>query len=232
MVRTVQLPARPVDIPTALDHLQELEILSFTDEDRERSKMYVQNRQRQEIAISSTDISEYLKSLKMNMRIWINGLDHIPRIAQLTQKTNQFNLTTKRYSEREIQSFLTDPDWLVAYFSLADVFGNSGIVGLALVSDMEKEVVNLDTFLLSCRVIGRKAEDVFLHYLLKLLRDREKNVATSRYTPTPKNTLVREFWDQMGFTKVDEGIYEFRLGNLSDTHPFEKYFQVDIYQES
>ncbi len=231
-VRVVQVPERPLDIPTCLNHLQELELLSFTSEDRDRFKMYVQNRQRLELAATCKDVSEYLASLHMKMRIYVNFSEHIVRLAQMTQKTNQFNLTTRRYSEQDIQSFIEDPDWSVAYFSLSDIFGNNGIVGLMLLTGMTTDRVEIDTFLISCRVIGRKAEEAFLYQVLKLLRKLGKTTVTARYIPTAKNSLVENFWDHQDFLPVGEGIYEFRLKDLPTQHSSLVNFQIQFDKEN
>jgi FkbH-like protein len=227
-VRVVQVPERPLDIPGCLDHLQELELLSFTQEDRDRYKMYTQNRQRRKLAVACEDLSDYLASLQMRMGISLNGLDHLPRLAQMTQKTNQFNLTTKRYSEQDIQSFIENPDWLVAYFSLTDIFGDNGIVGLMLVSGMTGESAEIDTFLMSCRVIGRKAEEAFLYEVLKSLQAFGKRSVTAHYYPTAKNSLVQDFWEKQGFSVIGEGIYEFILADLPTPKPSLAHFQIHL----
>ncbi len=97
---------------------------------------------------------------------------------------------------------------------------------------MEKEIVDIDTFLLSCRIIGRKAEDVFLYMLLKFLRDQGKSSVISSYISTHKNSLVRDFWKQQGFTKINEEMYEIHLDNLSDKHPSDEFFQVHLFKEN
>lgn len=225
-VRAVQVPERPLEIPACLDYLQELELTSFTAEDRNRSKMYVQNRQRLQVAVACGDMAQYLASLNMRMHVYFNGEQHLARLAQMTQKTNQFNLTTKRYSEKEILSFIQDPDRLTAYFSLSDIFGDNGIVSLILLSGMSTAKVEVDTFLMSCRVLGRKAEEVFLYLILKELRELGKTVVVARYIPTAKNSLVRDFWDRQGFSVVEEGAYEFYLKNLPEEHPSLAHFQM------
>jgi len=230
-VRVVKVPDKPLVIPTCLDHLQELEVLSFTAEDRDRSKMYGQNRQRMEMAIICRDVSEYLASLKMKMQIGLNGKEYLARLAQMTQKTNQFNLTTKRYSDKDIQSFIEDPDWLVVHFSLSDIFGDNGIVGLMLLSGMTASRVEIDTFLMSCRVIGRKAEEAFLYRTLELLRKLGKTTVTASYIPTAKNVLVKDFWDKQGFLSAVENIYELKLMDLPEEHPSLAHFEIQFYEE-
>ena len=128
---------------------------SLTSEDRDRTKMYSAERLRRNLSAQSfTDINEYLRSLDMVMSVGVDAVSHIARIAQLTQKTNQFNLTTKRYTDAHIAQFMGDPDCLVAHFSLADIFGDSGVVGVAIVRGLGGGDAVWDSLLMSCRVIG------------------------------------------------------------------------------
>ncbi len=141
----------------------------------------------------------------------VDAPGHIARLAQLTQKTNQFNLTTRRYDEAQMREFLADKGWWVADFSLADAFGDSGIVGLALVQLASPQVARIDTFLMSCRVIGRQAEGAFLHTLLRRLAERGVQRVTAEYRPTAKNELVRHFLPEQGFADLGEGQYQLDL---------------------
>jgi FkbH-like protein len=207
-VEVLQVPSRPVDIPFCLDRLSRLEIVALTDEDQQKTAMYVQERRRRDFAAASADISSYLRSLQMEMSVRLDDGRQTARIAQLTQKTNQFNLTTRRYTEDDIARFARADDWLVAHFSLRDVFGDSGIVGVALVHLRSRESAELDTFLMSCRVIGRKAETAFLEAILGALRQRGVRTVMGDYTPTTKNQLVATFLSDHGFVVRDDGRYE------------------------
>jgi FkbH-like protein len=172
-VEVVQTPSRPVEVPFCLDRVARLEVLSLTSEDLAKTEMYAQQRKRRELMETSlAGGGDYLQSLGMKMRISLDSQGHVARLSQLTQKTNQFNLTTRRYDESQIQGFIAGGSWLVADFSLADVFGDSGIVGLAIFALHEEGRAEMDVFLMSCRVIGREAEAAFLHALLKVLAQR------------------------------------------------------------
>ena len=210
-VEVVQTPARPVDVPTCLEQVVRLEVISLTAEDRDKTALYAQERRRREFGesfdASDGDLRDYLSSLKMKMRVGFNVADHLARLSQLTQKTNQFNLTTRRYDEHQMQKMILDPDWLVADFSLADVFGDSGIVGLALFHSVTPEQVELETFLMSCRVIGREAEAAFLHTLLRRFAEQGVREVVAHYRPTAKNELAKNFLPDQGFEKCDEGRY-------------------------
>jgi FkbH-like protein len=214
-VEVVQTPAKPVELPTCLEHVARLEVLSLTVEDLAKTELYAQERRRREsqksLGQGGIALRDYLASLDMKMRVGFNDSAHLARLSQLTQKTNQFNLTTRRYNEQQMQEFILDRDWLVAHFSLADVFGDSGIVGLALLHTITPQEAELDTFLMSCRVIGREAELAFLHALLRRLADQGVNQVVAYYRPTPKNALAKNFLPEQGFEKRAEGRYQRNL---------------------
>lgn len=216
-VFVVKVPERVTELPFCLDDLPQLEILSLTEEDKHRTKMYARERKRQQLSKHCQNINEYLASLQMVMTIGLNDPRHITRIAQLTQKTNQFNLTTRRYTEAEVQRFIRDPDWLVAYFSLSDIFGDSGIVGAALVRGLTSSLAEVDSFLMSCRVIGRQAESAFLHCVIKTLAEQAVARVKASYIPTPKNKLVKDFWSQHGFRAIGLNVYEIDLPKWMDS---------------
>jgi FkbH-like protein len=210
-VEVVQTPGRPVDVPGCLEHVARLEVLSLTHEDLAKTELYAQERRRRELSEnvdkSGGDPRDYLAMLKMKMRISLDAPAHIARISQLTQKTNQFNLTTRRYNEQQIRELMLDPNWLVADFSLADVFGDSGIVGVALFNMAAPHKAELDAFLMSCRVIGRQAESAFLHMLLRSLAERGVTEVLADYKPTAKNDLVKNFLPEQGFERCEDGRY-------------------------
>jgi FkbH-like protein len=210
-VEVVQTPAKLVYLPACLEHVARLEVLSLTDEDLAKTGLYAQERQRRESWLraesSGTGQRDYLVSLEMKMRIGLNDSAHLVRLSQMTQKTNQFNLTTRKYNEHQMQEFILSGEWLVAHFSLADVFGDSGIVGLAIFHFTAPERAELDTFLMSCRVIGREAESAFFHALLRHLAEQGVTEVVADYKPTAKNDLVKDFLPDQGFTKSENGGY-------------------------
>src|SRR5262245_3647249 len=210
-VEVIQTPAKPVDVPACLEHVARLEVLSLTAEDLAKTELYAQERRRRESRLradsSGTGQGDYLASLGMKMQISLNDSRHVARLSQMTQQTNQFNLTTRKYNDHQIGEFIRSGEWLVADFSLADVFGDSGIVGLALFHSGTPEHAELDTFLMSCRVIGREAESAFLHAVLRQLAGQGTNEVVADYKPTAKNSLVKDFLPAQGFTKSEDGRY-------------------------
>ena len=207
MVDVVQTPARAIDIPVCLDRVSRLEVVALTEEDRRKTEMYVQDRKRRDLAASGIDLPAYLRSLQMEISVGLDDRRQIARIAQLSQKTNQFTLTTRRYTEDEISRRIQATDWLVAHFSLRDIFGDSGIVGVALVHQTAPDLAELDTFLMSCRVIGRMAETAFLETILEALRRRGITTLLADYLPTPKNGLVAGFLPEHRFDLRSDGRY-------------------------
>jgi FkbH-like protein len=210
-VEVIQAPAQPVQLPGCLDSVARLEVLSLTAEDLVKTELYAQERRRRESKEQAEqgggDSRDYLLSLGMKMSVGLNDAAPLARLAQLTKKTNQFTLTTRRYNEQQVQEFIQSKDWLVAHFSLADTFGDSGIVGLALIHVVTPERAEIDSFLMSCRVIGREAESAFLHTLLRRLAEAGVKEVVGSYIPTPKNVLVENFLPEQEFEKCADGSY-------------------------
>ena len=208
-VLVIQVPSKAVEVPFCLDAVARLEITSLTKEDLEKTAMYSQERQRksqlEELTDTGGSIEDYLQSLNMKMKVGLNDISLLPRLAQLTQKTNQFNLTTRRYSEQDIAEKIGDSNTFVFHFSLADNFGDSGIVGLAIIEHRAGTSAQLDTFLMSCRVIGRKAEQAFLSSILRKLKAEGIEELFAEYIPTRKNSLVQSFLLDNDFLETGEG---------------------------
>ena len=222
-VEVIQTPSKPVEIPRCLDQINRLEILSLTEEDALKTQLYAQEKQRKQFRQNADavggDLSSYLASLKMHMHIEIDSTKNIARLAQLTQKTNQFNLTTRRYSEQQVSDFVESKEWIVSSFSLNDIFGNSGIVGLAIFRKLSDKAIEIDNFLMSCRVIGRSAESAFLYAMLDYFATIGIMQFTACYIPTQKNNLVADFYMKHGFIETNQqGCY---IRNLS-TSPMDK----------
>jgi FkbH-like protein len=210
-VDVIQVSRRPAEVSNCLDGLARLEIVSLTAEDLEKTAMYAQERMRksqlEQVTQTGGSIDAYLKSLNMKMAVGLNDSSLVTRLAQLTQKTNQFNLTTKRYSEQDIARMIKSDSHYVYHFSLADNFGDSGIVGLGIVERASAQSAVLDNFLMSCRVIGRLAEQAFLCTIVRHLTAAGVETLIADYIPTRKNILVENFLPENGFVKSDNGRY-------------------------
>lgn len=176
----------------------------LTEEDRQRSTMYAQERQRQGAKQGMTDMASYLTSLQIEIDVFLVDAVSIPRIAQQTQKTNQFNLTTKRYSEAEILQFTKEEGYAVLACSVIDKHGKMGIVG-TIVLEQAGDVATLDTMLLSCRALGRGIEGRFLDEVIELAKERGVRQMRGQYIPTAKNAQVESFFDGRGFALTATG---------------------------
>ena len=214
-VDVVQVPKRATDVPWCLDHVARLEVLSLTAEDFAKTEQYALEQRRRalsaEIANQGGGAGDYLQRLQMKMRVAVDEPRHVGRLSQLSKKTNQFNLTTRRYDEQQMLSFVADPQVLVLDFSLADTFGDSGIVGLAIWRFTDPQRAELDTFLMSCRVIGRLAEAAFFRSALQLLAERGVQELVADYLPTAKNELVSSFLADQGFSADIDGRWHLQL---------------------
>ena len=176
--------------------------LRLTQEDINKSEQYRQEHLRQEAKQQFSNLEEYLSSLDMTLSIKkVESMD-IPRVAQLTQKTNQFNLTTRRYTETDIANFAASPDWQLWLGQLEDRFGKYGKIILCL-AKISGEHARIDTFLMSCRVMGRGVECAFLDYIEKQFAASGISLIETEYCPTPKNSLVSKFWEQYGYMRKD-----------------------------
>ena len=178
--------------------------LRTTGEDTAKTEQYRAENAREERRKSFTSVREYLMFLEMALSIEALSEQNLPRAAQLTQKTNQFNLTTKRYSEADMRALLlTDEKALVRIGGLRDRFGDYGKVILCIAKiDIGGATALIDTFLMSCRVMGREVEETFLKSVESELQMKGVRSVTAQYVPTAKNALVSEFWERMGYTKI------------------------------
>jgi FkbH-like protein len=201
-VKTVQVPNERHLYPNLLR--QSLEVFyshDHTREDKDRILMYQQQRVREEKKEAFDNIDEYLESLGLSLEIHIDKAELVSRIAQLTQKTNQFNLTTKRYSETEIKSFLESKEYRVFCFGVRDKYGDYGITGLAIIR-LTGVTASVDTLLMSCRVLGRNIELRFIDEIVKNLLGAGIVNLEGFYYKTLKNQQVELFFDKIGFNLI------------------------------
>lgn len=200
-VTAYDLPADAVDYARFLRELTDFEVLVLTEEDRQRGAMYATDRVRRELRVSAASAEDFLKSLKMEMTIGYASNMDVPRIGQLTRKTNQFNLTTRRYSDAEITAMADASDVTVHTLSVQDIFGDSGLVGVAILRRRE-EGRSLDTFLMSCRVLGRGIEKAFLYEVMNNTKKSGVKEIMGYYVPSSKNGLAADFLRDCGFHHV------------------------------
>lgn len=217
-VETILLPQdEPTKYRTVLASCGLFDTPLISEVDRKRGRMYKAEIDRKHLRARLSDLLSYYHSLEMVLEIRLADSFSIPRIAQLTQRTNQFNLTTRRYSEADISAFAEDPRVDVLYARLSDKFGDSGIIGVCILRYAGRRAV-IDTFLLSCRVLGRGIEDAFLQHALELAGKHGSEVAVGEFCQTRKNEQVKGFYSKQGFRMVhleDEAVDETFVVELS-----------------
>lgn len=206
-VHTILLPDDPVTYREVIESCDLFDTLTFSDEDRQRSDMYAAERLRAAEA-SSMSVDDYLRGLEMEVVVERVDDRTIGRVAQLTQKTNQFNLTTRRYTESDVRGFVASAERDVWAVRVRDRLGDSGIVGVAILGhDADRSTI--DTFLMSCRVLGRGVEDALLVACLLASRRRGAREVIGDFVPTAKNGRVADFYPTRGF--AGDGTGRFRL---------------------
>jgi FkbH-like protein len=173
---------------------------TITGEDTAKTEQYRANESRRKMAMSF-DLDDYLSELGIECAISVDKDNQLVRAAQMTQKTNQFNLTSRRYDVTDLARFLHSNNHAVLMLEYRDRFGDEGSVALAIVDLAEARI---DTFLTSCRVIGRKVEDRLLDKAIELCRARGHQKIVGEYIPSKKNKLVADFYDIHGFAYVGE----------------------------
>lgn len=200
MVAVPDFPEQPYDLPVFISQVVDayFKVYTITDEDRQKTQQYQRNHQRALLETSCSDMEKFKRSLEIKLTIEEANEFSIPRIAQMTQKTNQFNLTTQRYTESDVRQRIAD-GWKVWTLRVADRFGDEGITGCVFVHD------NLiDSFLLSCRILGKDIEYAFLKVVLSELKVQGLREVKANYYPTMKNGQVRDFYEKCGFTCINQ----------------------------
>jgi FkbH-like protein len=200
-------PEQPYLLPLFFKEVAEryFKIYSLTEEDKVKTEQYKANAQRVNAQQSYTSMEEYIRSLEIELKITeVNDIT-LSRVAQMTQKTNQFNLTTHRYTDADIRQMLYKGN-IIYTLSVSDKFGDSGITGLCII-EIEDSKARIDSLLLSCRILGKDIEKAFVCYVLQELKEKGFTEVTAFYVPTAKNMQVAEFYANMDFEleKEDKG---------------------------
>lgn len=204
-VLTLQLPPDPSHIPQFLNHIWAFDRLQLTEEDKKRATLYKQNVERESFQKQTLSFADFLANLSLDVKISPMAAHHLARVSQLTQRTNQFNLTTFRRSESEIQQFYEAGKFEVLVVEVSDRFGDYGLVGVLMFAT-EVDVIKVDTFLLSCRALGRGIEHQMLAKLGEIAKERGFSCVNVPYIPTHKNqpafdflvSLSTQFQQQLG----------------------------------
>jgi FkbH-like protein len=202
-VTVISLPENPMEYARLVRDNPVFERLTLSAEDQQRGAMYAEQRERSQAEQSFQTKEDFFRYLEQEADIEPVTDATLARVAQLTQKTNQFNLTTRRYTEQEIADLSKRPEWKVMSIRVRDRFGEHGLVGVAM-TRVEGEVCQVDNFLLSCRVIGRTVETALLANLAEQAAARGCKKLEGWFLPTKKNAPAREFYSQHGFAEREK----------------------------
>ncbi len=206
-ILTLHVPTAIYDYPSQLLKLVNRHFyLSGDTVDVEKTKQYKSQSLRNEEKVKYQSIEDYLASTEIEITIKENDLTQIPRIAQITQKTNQFNLTTKRYTENQIELFMSNKNDTIFSVSVKDKFGDSGLTA-AIIVNKNNHTVNIDSFIMSCRIMGRNIEKAIMNYFVNKCKQNGVDEITAAFFPTIKNKPVSHFYEDSGFQIVKEVAY-------------------------
>lgn len=203
MVAVPEVSDDPTDYPRAIADAGYFEGLSVTEEDRERTGQYQSNKAREALRASVTDLEGYLRGLEMQL-VW-KRFDRIglQRIVQLINKSNQFNLTTRRYTEEDVLAVMADPEAFGLQLRLLDRFGDNGVIAIVIGRKRENRDLYIDTWLMSCRVLGRQVEPTTLNLIAQEARKLGARRLVGEYVPTKKNGMVRDHYAKLGFAVME-----------------------------
>jgi FkbH-like protein len=211
-VLTIDLPTDPSQYRQALESLSDFELLALTQEDQMRVAQYQAIGKRQAMRTAAASLEDYLHSLNLQVDIALAQKEHVNRLAQMCSKTNQFNLTARRYQTADIERFLSSCEYVVYALRVTDRFVDHGLVGTAII---QKHPVHwrIDTLLMSCRVMGLTIEKAFLARIAKDARQGKAQTLIGEFIPTNKNHPVKDLYPSNGFVLMSDSV-EYQLWQL------------------
>lgn len=216
------MPEDPVYYRSFLQSLNLFETASYSENDDKRTKQYQEELGRNELQRNYEDFNDYLKSLEMKgyagsfERYWY------PRIAQLSQRSNQFNLRTIRYTEEDIEHIAADNSYITLYFTLEDKFGDYGLVSVVILKRQNESTAFVDTWLMSCRVLKRGMEEFVANSVIACAKEYGFQKVRGEYIKTPKNAMVEHLYENLDFQKIEDGIFEINVDNYIPREHFIK----------
>jgi FkbH-like protein len=202
-VLTLEMPDNPTGFAEALLDCRAFDRVSMTSEDLRRTEMYGEQRRRMALAGTARSVDDFLRSLEMQVAIQPIDSHSFARAVDLIHKTNQFNLTTRRHSAAAVRQMMADARHGIFGLRVVDRFGDSGIVGIAIVRFSRRDAV-IDTFALSCRVIGRTIETAFLRFLADWSQARGADRLEGEFVRTAKNAPAADLYERHGFQRMSE----------------------------
>ncbi|HXP52240.1 MAG TPA: hypothetical protein VN922_19950, partial [Bacteroidia bacterium] len=216
-----ELPENPGDYLEYLQTLNLFETASFSQEDEIRTKQYQEEAKRAIDLKNYTNENDFLASL--NMVSVIKSFDNftIPRVSQLSQRSNQFNLRTIRYTEDEIEKISKSNDYITASFTLEDKYGDNGLICVIILKKQNIDTLFIETWLMSCRVLKRGMENFTLNTIVKIAKENNVKKIIGEYIPTNKNNMVKDHYLNLGFTN-NNGLWELELQDYKEKDNFIK----------
>jgi FkbH-like protein len=226
-----ELPEDPADYLKVLSELNLFETTNVSIEDSARADLYRAEFERRSTANSFSNFEDYLASLNMTIDVGRFEPSRLSRIAQLLQRSNQFNLTTHRYNQRQCEAMMQDASCIPLYGCLRDSFGDQGLISVIVARpDPANNVLEITDWLMSCRVLARGVEEHLMNYLVAEAAHLDLELVTGTYIPTAKNAMVREFFPRFGFERVEEapdGSTRWRL-RVADYQYRKTYIQPQV----
>lgn len=211
-----ELPEDPADYLEFLYSLNLFETTSYSVTDKDRTKQYQIEAERTSYAKTFTNEGEFLRSLEMVSKVEGFTPFNTPRVAQLSQRSNQFNLRTVRYTEADITSMSNDPGVIPVTFTLEDKFGDNGLICVVILKKLDEESLFIDTWFMSCRVLKRGMEEFTLNTVVLKAREHGYRRIVGEYLPTLKNGMVKDHYDRLGFKPLGEGRYELDVNDYQN----------------
>ena len=223
MIPEITVPELPEDPALYLQYLRGLDLFetaSYSREDAGRTEQYRERAQRAAFEAAFQSYDDYLEALQMRASAAAFDPFHYPRIAQLTQRSNQFNLRTVRYTEAEIEALAQDDSRIGLYFTLKDKFGDHGLISVVVLEKQPEDTLFISEWLMSCRVLKRGMEEFIVDKILSVAAQQGFRRVVGEYIPTPKNAMVKDLYEQLGFARLENGRFQAEVSGF----PYHKTF--------
>ena len=223
MIPEITVPELPEDPALYLQYLRGLDLFetaSYSREDAGRTEQYREKAQRAAFEAAFQSYDDYLEALQMRASAAAFDPFHYPRIAQLTQRSNQFNLRTVRYTEAEIEALAQDDSRIGLYFTLKDKFGDHGLISVVVLEKQPEDTLFISEWLMSCRVLKRGMEEFIVDKILSVAAQQGFRRVVGEYIPTPKNAMVKDLYEQLGFSRLENGRFQAEVSGF----PYHKTF--------
>jgi FkbH-like protein len=219
-----ELPENPEEYVDYLRSLNLFETASYSDADRVRTQQYRAEAQRVSLQSQCADYDSYLEGLEMIAEAKPFDSFHCPRIAQLTQRSNQFNLRTVRYTEQEIADIAANDKYITLYFTLKDKFGDHGLIS-AVIMEKQEDRLFVNTWLMSCRVLKRGMEEFIVNKMVSAAKEAGYETVEGEYLKTAKNAMVSRIYEKLGFEALSDSKF---IANTNTFVPNKTHIKEDI----